>query len=258
MRWNASALAESGDAVRSHTTTRPPGRHTRRIAASTAAGCWKWWNAKRDTTTEKVPSSHGRCVTSPSVNVTFVTPAAAATSRARASIAGVTSIPVACRTARANAPTTRPGPQATSRTVSSGPAPLASTRRRRAASSRMPGAVENGTAWRVNWSRMRSRCDDMGVSGVGAMPGQGGIEPVVAPEQLLPADERRRPEDAALDRLLGLLPEALLVVGRLGGGQQRGGVEPEPREQRADHLRLRDLPVIREVRVVHRAHEARR
>src|SRR4029453_15044136 len=28
-------------------------------------GLLEWWNAKRDTTTEKAPASHGRCVTSP-------------------------------------------------------------------------------------------------------------------------------------------------------------------------------------------------
>jgi len=38
--------------------------------------------------------------------------------------------------------------------VSFGPAPLHSTISRSAASSRMPGAVANGVACRVNWSRI--------------------------------------------------------------------------------------------------------
>src|SRR5262245_32382257 len=90
------------------------------------------------------------------------------------------------------------------------------------------------------------------------MPSQGGVEPVVAPEELAAADERRRAEDAAFDGLLGLPLETLLVLRRPGGREQRARVEPELLEQRADHLRLRDLAILREVRVVHRAHEARR
>src|SRR5262250_2068903 len=70
------------------------------------------------------------------------------------------SIPVAWRTTRAKAATTSPGPQATSSTVSSGPAPLASTIRRSAVSSRIPGAVAKGVAWRVNWSRIASGCSE--------------------------------------------------------------------------------------------------
>src|SRR5215475_11019044 len=75
-------------------------------------------------------------------------------------MAGVMSMPVAWRTTRANAATTRPGPHATSSTVSSGPAPLASTISLSAASSRMPGAVANGIAWRVNWSRISFWCSE--------------------------------------------------------------------------------------------------
>src|SRR5215510_776666 len=75
-------------------------------------------------------------------------------------MAGVMSMPVAWRTTRANAATTRPGPHATSSTVSSGPAPLASTISLSAASSRMPGAVANGVAWRVNWSRISFWCSE--------------------------------------------------------------------------------------------------
>src|SRR5262245_56565408 len=89
------------------------------------------------------------------------------------------------------------------------------------------------------------------------MPVQSGVEAVVAPEQLAAADERRRPEDAAFDRLLGLPLEALLVLWRLGGREHRPRIEPELLEQPADHLRLRDLAIVCEVRVVHRAHEAR-
>src|SRR5689334_25047757 len=72
-------------------------------------------------------------------------------------MAGVRSMPVTCRATRAKAAATSPGPQATSRTMSAGPTPLAVTSRRSASSSRMPGAVENGTACRVNWSRIACR-----------------------------------------------------------------------------------------------------
>src|SRR6267142_2069113 len=73
-------------------------------------------------------------------------------------MAGVRSMPVACFTTRAKATTISPGPQATSSTVSSGPAPLKSTTSFSAASSLMDGAVANGTACRVNWSRISSEC----------------------------------------------------------------------------------------------------
>jgi hypothetical protein len=59
-------------------------------------------------------------------------------------------MPVAWRTVRANAQTTCPAPQATSSSVSFGPAPLHSTMSRSAASSLMLGDTENGAAWRVN------------------------------------------------------------------------------------------------------------
>src|SRR5213593_3364317 len=84
-------------------------------------------------------------------------------------MAGVRSMPVAWRTTRANAQTTSPPPQATSSTVSSGPAPLDSTRSRSACSSLTPGAVEKGTAWRVNWSRIASRW--LGVAIMPPVPG---------------------------------------------------------------------------------------
>src|SRR5439155_3573827 len=71
-------------------------------------------------------------------------------------MAGVRSMPVACRATAANAQTTTPGPQATSRSVSSGVAPLNSTRRCSASSSRIAGACEYGTACRVNWSTTTS------------------------------------------------------------------------------------------------------
>src|SRR4030095_3255496 len=85
-------------------------------------------------------------------------PRSAAYARARSSMAGGMSMPVACRATAANAHTTSPGPQATSRTVSSGPAPLQSTMSFSAASSLIDGAVANGTAWRGNWSRISSEC----------------------------------------------------------------------------------------------------
>ena len=144
------ASARSGAGALSTTITLPPGAATRAISCSTASGSRKWWKAKREVTIEKDASGHGSGSTSPWRQVTFVRPAAAAWVRARSSIAGVMSMPVAWRATLAKAATTRPGPHATSSTVSSGPAPLHSTMRRSAASSRIPGAVANGVAWRVN------------------------------------------------------------------------------------------------------------
>ncbi len=84
-------------------------------------------------------------------------------------------MPIAWRTTAARAHTTSPGPQATSSTVSSGPAPAKSTSSRSASSSRTPGAVENGTACLVNCSTMRSRCAGMAQSNfrcvIGTWPG---------------------------------------------------------------------------------------
>src|SRR5262245_23300720 len=78
-------------------------------------------------------------------------------------------MPVACRAVCAKAHTTWPAPQATSSTVSSGPAPLHSTMSRSAASSLMWGEAENGPAWRVNWSRTTSRCEDDALIGRSAL-----------------------------------------------------------------------------------------
>src|SRR3989442_3236201 len=152
----ASAL--SGAGALSTTTTLPPGAQPRRISASTARGSRKWWNANRALTIVNEPSGQGRGRTSPCRQVTLVRPRSCWRGRARSSMAGVMSIPVAWRTTRAKAHTSRPGPHATSSTVSAGPAPLHSTTSLSAASSLMEGAVENGTAWRVNWSRIRSEC----------------------------------------------------------------------------------------------------
>ena len=146
IRLNSAALATSGEASVSMTTTLPPGAQTRRISARTALGSRKWWKAKREVTMEKAPSGQGRGRTSPCFQLTLDSPCSAWSDRARSIIAGVRSMPVAWRTTRAKAHTTMPPPQATSSTVSSGPAPLNSTIRRRACSSLMPGEVENGTA----------------------------------------------------------------------------------------------------------------
>src|SRR5262245_27868014 len=73
-------------------------------------------------------------------------------------MAGVMSMPSARFTCGANAQTTSPPPHATSSTVSSGPAPANSMSIRSASSLAMGLAVENGTACRVNWSTIRSRC----------------------------------------------------------------------------------------------------
>ena len=74
----------------------------------------------------------------------------AASCRARSSMAGVMSMPVACLTSGANAHTMMPPPQATSSTVSPGPGIAASTIIRRALASVMVLAVLNGVACRVN------------------------------------------------------------------------------------------------------------
>ena len=84
-------------------------------------------------------------------------------------------MPVAWRTTAAKAHTTSPGPHATSSTLSSGPAPEKATSSWSASSSRMPGAVEKGTACLVNCSTIRSRCAGMAQSKarwvIGAYPG---------------------------------------------------------------------------------------
>src|ERR1051326_192023 len=85
-------------------------------------------------------------------------PFSPARARARSSIAGVASMPVACLTCGAKAQTTMPPPQARSRSVSSGPGRAASMISFKAASFAIGAAVENGVAWRVNWSRIRSWC----------------------------------------------------------------------------------------------------
>jgi hypothetical protein len=85
----------------------------------------------------------------------MVHPFSAASLCASLSIAGVTSIPVARRTCGAKAHTTMPPPQATSRTVSSGPGRAASTIIRTASALVIGAAVLNSVAWRVNWSRIR-------------------------------------------------------------------------------------------------------
>src|SRR5207302_10082461 len=100
-------------------------------------------------------SRYGRCSTSPSRQVTLAMPFSAASERARSSMAWVMSIPVACFTTGAKAQTTMPPPHATSRTSSAGPACAASTIIFSAASLAIGAAVENGVAWRVNWSRIR-------------------------------------------------------------------------------------------------------
>src|SRR5262249_45632262 len=155
-RLNASA--RSGAGALSTTITLPLGLATRFISFRTARGSRKWWNAKREVTIENDASGNGSGSTSPCFQVTLVSPCAAWFFRACSSMAGVRSMPVAWRTVFANAQTTRPPPQATSRTVSSGPAPLNSTMRRSAASSLMADAVLNGTACRVNWSSIDSWC----------------------------------------------------------------------------------------------------
>src|SRR5262245_3256195 len=152
------ASAFSGAGALSATTTLPPAAHTRRISRSTARGSRKWWKAKRALTIVNEPSGQGSGSTSPCRQLTLVRPRSCWRVRARSSMAGVMSMPVTWRATRAKAQTSRPGPQATSSTVSLGPAPLQSTTSLSAASSLMDGAVENGTAWRVNWSRIRSEC----------------------------------------------------------------------------------------------------
>src|SRR5438445_6772726 len=172
-RLNASA--RSGAGALSTTITLPPGVATRFISFSTASGSRKWWKAKREVTIENDASGNGSGSTSPRFQVTFVSPWAAWFFRACSSMAGVRSMPVAWRTVLAKAQTTSPPPQATSSTVSSGPAPLNSTMSRSAASSLIDAAVLKGTAWRVNWSRIESLCvvirSPRPRAAVGAAPG---------------------------------------------------------------------------------------
>src|SRR5216683_1533908 len=170
IRLNSAALAGSGEASLSMTATRPPGAQTRVISESTAAGSRKWWKAKREMTSENAPSGNGRGRTSPSFQLTLVRLCSAASARAGSIMAGVRSMPVACLTTLASAHTTMPPPHATSRAVSPGPAPVNSTISRSACLSLMPGEVENGTAWRLNWSRMRSRWLGLGTVPSGARP----------------------------------------------------------------------------------------
>lgn len=94
--------------------------------------------------------------TSPWRQVTFARFFSRAMRSARASMAGVMSMPVACFTTVAKAQTTLPPPQATSSTVSFGPAPLASSSNCSAFSSAMVLAVEKGTACLLNWSTIKS------------------------------------------------------------------------------------------------------
>ena len=72
-------------------------------------------------------------------------------------MAGVRSIPVTWRAVAAKALAGRPGPQATSRIVSSGPTRAAS-RRRIECSVEWAGSRANGRAIRVNWSTIRRFC----------------------------------------------------------------------------------------------------
>src|SRR5262245_58583743 len=108
---------------------------------------------------ENCACGKGSEYTLPACQLTLVSPFSRWSLRACSSMAGVMSTPVACLTTRAKAQTSSPGPQATSSTVSSGPASAHCTIRLSASSLRMAGAVEKGTACRVNWSRMRELCD---------------------------------------------------------------------------------------------------
>jgi hypothetical protein len=134
----------------SATRSRPGRVATRAISAITARGSGKWWNAKRDTTTEKLRSGNGSGSTLPMCQSTLLRESAAACSRAFSIIAGVRSMPVAWRQTFAKAATTSPGPQATSSTVSAALAPENSTSSRSASSSRIAAELANGVAWRVN------------------------------------------------------------------------------------------------------------
>src|SRR5437660_1325721 len=137
-------------------------------------------------------------------------------------MAGVMSMPVAWRTTRANAATTRPGPHATSSTVSSGPAPLHSTISRSAASSRMPGAVANGVAWRVNWSRISCWCSEGLLVGMTAFHDQLQVllrlEHPKIPERVAGDDDQVRVL-AGLDRAHARLDRVAHRGVRIGVGQ---------------------------------------
>jgi hypothetical protein len=109
---------------------------------------------KRVTTIVELPSSNGRELTSPRRRSTLVKPFCAASLCA--------SLPGSRRyrspVAHAGRRRTRrcPPPQATSRTVSSGPGRAASTIIRTASALVIGAAELNSVAWRVNWSAPKS------------------------------------------------------------------------------------------------------
>src|SRR5262245_1780877 len=237
-RLNASA--RSGAGALSTTITLPLGLATRFISFRTARGSRKWWNAKREVTIENDASGNGSGSTSPCFQVTLVSPCAAWFFRACSSMAGVRSIPVAWRTVFAKAQTTRPPPQATSRTVSSGPASLNSTMRRSAASSLMADAVLNGTACRVNWSRIESLCVLIGLPRLsqGLLHGPAALHDDL--QVVLILEHPQVPQRiAGDDDQIGVLPR-LDGADAIRHAEQRG-VDPGGREQhlhRLHHLGL--------------------
>ena len=99
---------------------------------------------------ENAASEYGRGGTSAMCQETFCNLFSCCNARARSIMAGVASTPVAWRVISAKAQTTRPGPQATSSTVSAGPAPDNFTNKFNSSAFVISGAVANAAAFRVN------------------------------------------------------------------------------------------------------------
>src|SRR4029079_18449697 len=86
-------------------------------------------------------------------------------------------------------------------------------------------------------------------------PRQRGFEAVVAPEQFIADDERRRAEYPARRRLLGLKLERLLGLGRVGRGKGGIGGDAERSENRAQRGVVADVFLLGVIRREHRAAE---
>jgi hypothetical protein len=78
-----------------------------------------------------------------------------------------------------------------------------------------------------------------------------------SPEELSSHHERRRAEDAEVDRRVGLLAEALLARWCLCAFEDLLRREAELVEHAGQDLRPRDVPVLGEVRAVHGPDEIR-
>src|SRR5262245_55187341 len=81
------------------------------------------------------------------------------------------------------------------------------------------------------------------------------LEPVVAPEQLVPDEEGRRSEDPELPGQFGLLAQTLLVLRRLGARQHAFGIDAQAPQDIRKHALLADVRAARELGIVDGARE---